>query len=61
MTDAAAAALKAACGTDVSAGEPLKTSTNTACADEIVAILDDKTRALTCRAAAVFPTVTTRS
>jgi phosphoglycolate phosphatase-like HAD superfamily hydrolase len=45
MTDAGAAALKAACGTDVPAGQPLKTSTNTACADEIVAILDDKTRA----------------
>jgi hypothetical protein len=30
MTDAAAAALKTACGTDVPAGEPLKTSTNTA-------------------------------
>src|SRR5882757_10901932 len=36
MTDAAAAALKTACGTDVPAGEPLRTSssTNTACADE---------------------------
>jgi phosphoglycolate phosphatase-like HAD superfamily hydrolase len=47
MTDAAAAALKTACGTDVPAGQPLRTSssTNTACADEILAILDDKTRA----------------
>jgi len=47
MTDAAAAALKTACGTDVPAGQPLRTSssTDTACADEILAILDDKTRA----------------
>jgi hypothetical protein len=45
MTDAAAMALRTACGTDVPAGAPLRTSTNTACADEIVAILDDKTRA----------------
>jgi phosphoglycolate phosphatase-like HAD superfamily hydrolase len=44
MTDAAANALRAACGTDVPAGQALKTSANTACADEIVAILDDKTR-----------------
>jgi len=43
MTDAAAKALSKACGTDVPAGKPLPTSTNTACADEILAILDDKT------------------
>lgn len=43
MTDAAAMALSAACGTSVPAGSPLPTSTNAACADEIQAILDDKT------------------
>jgi phosphoserine phosphatase len=46
MTDAAAAALTAACGTDVPAGQPLPTSTNTACADEILSMyIDNKTRA----------------
>lgn len=44
LTDAAARALTAACGTDTPAGQPLKTSINTECADEILAILEDKTR-----------------
>lgn len=45
LTDAAAAALTAACGTEVPAGEPLPTRTNTACADEILSIyIDGKTR-----------------
>ena len=43
LTDAGAKALTAACGTDVPAGKPLPTSTNTKCADEILAILDDET------------------
>lgn len=44
MTDAAAAALTAACGTDVPAGQPLPTSTNLACADEILSMyIDNKT------------------
>jgi phosphoglycolate phosphatase-like HAD superfamily hydrolase len=43
MTDAAATALRTACGTDVPAGKPLPTRTNTACADEILAILDGET------------------
>ena len=43
LTDAAAQALSTACGTDVPAGKPLPTSTNTKCADEILAILDDET------------------
>ena len=43
MTDAAAAALRTACGTDVPAGKPLPTSTNAACADEILATTSDKT------------------
>ena len=38
MTDAAAAALTAACGTTVAAGQPLPTNTNTACADEMLSI-----------------------
>ena len=41
MTDAAAAALSAACGTTVSPGQPLPTSTNAACADEILDIYED--------------------
>lgn len=45
LTDAAAKALSAACGTDTPAGKPLRTSSDTDCADEILAILDDKTRA----------------
>ena len=45
LTDAAAKALSAACGTATPAGKPLDTVKNTACADEILAILDDKTRA----------------
>ncbi|BCW48536.1 haloacid dehalogenase-like hydrolase [Arthrobacter sp. StoSoilB13] len=44
LTDAAAKALAVACGTDTPAGQPLKTSSNTECADEILAILEDKTR-----------------
>lgn len=44
LTDAAATALSTACGTDTPAGQPLKTSSNTDCADEILAILEDKTR-----------------
>src|SRR5436190_7606722 len=36
MTDAGAAALTAACGTTVPAGKPLPTSTNLACAHEIL-------------------------
>lgn len=45
LTDAAATALRNACGTEVPAGKPLPTSTNTDCADEILAILNDETRA----------------
>ncbi|HWU90313.1 MAG TPA: hypothetical protein VN253_23775, partial [Kofleriaceae bacterium] len=45
MTSAGAAALTAACGTQVPAGQPLPTSTNLACADEILSMyLDNKTR-----------------
>lgn len=45
MTDAGAAALTAACGTDVPAGEPLPTSTNLGCADEMLSMyIDNKTR-----------------
>ena len=45
LTDAAALALTAACGTTVPAGDPLPT-TNTACADEMLAIYTtSKTRA----------------
>lgn len=43
LTDAAANALSAACGTDVPAGQPLPTSTNAACADEILSLLDGET------------------
>ncbi|GAU66189.1 hypothetical protein SSP35_02_05580 [Streptomyces sp. NBRC 110611] len=38
LTDEADAALTKACGTDVPVGRPLRTSTNTACADEIFEI-----------------------
>jgi len=41
LTDAAAMALSAACGTTVPAGKPLPTRTNTACADEILGIYID--------------------
>ncbi len=45
MTDAAATALSLACGTDVPAGQPLPTSTNAPCADEMLSIyIDGKTR-----------------
>jgi hypothetical protein len=40
LTDGAAAALDAACGSLASAGAPLPTSTNEACATEIVSIYD---------------------
>ncbi|MBA3542291.1 MAG: haloacid dehalogenase-like hydrolase [Deltaproteobacteria bacterium] len=44
MTTAAATALTTACGITVAAGQPLPTSTNTACADEILSIyIDGKT------------------
>jgi phosphoserine phosphatase len=42
MTDAAATALTTACGTTVAAGQPLHTSTNTACADEMLDIYIDE-------------------
>jgi phosphoserine phosphatase len=42
LTDAAAAALAKACA-DAAPGRPLHTSTNAACADEILAIYDGKT------------------
>ncbi|MDP5226559.1 MULTISPECIES: HAD family hydrolase [Arthrobacter] len=45
LTDAAASALSKACGTSTPAGKPLDTAHNTGCADEILAILDEKTRA----------------
>jgi phosphoserine phosphatase len=45
LTDAAAVALTAACGTEVPAGKPLPTRTNLACADEILSIyIDGQTR-----------------
>ncbi|MEV7604372.1 haloacid dehalogenase-like hydrolase [Paenarthrobacter sp. NPDC089322] len=44
LTEAAAKALTTACGTETPAGQPLKTSSNVDCADEILAILDEKTR-----------------
>jgi phosphoserine phosphatase len=45
MTDAAAAALSVACGTEVPAGELLPTRSNHACADEILSVyIDGKTR-----------------
>ena len=45
ITKAAVKALTKACGTKVPAGKPLPTSTNTACADEIIAITSGKTKA----------------
>jgi haloacid dehalogenase-like hydrolase len=45
MTDAGAAALAAACGTDVPPGQPLPTSTNLGCADEMLSMyVDNVTR-----------------
>ena len=41
MTDAAAAALTAACGTTVAAGQPLPSDTNTGCADEILSLYNN--------------------
>lgn len=41
MTDEADKALTKACGTDVPVGEPLPTSTDTACADEIFEVRED--------------------
>ncbi|MFJ9965685.1 HAD family hydrolase [Streptomyces avermitilis] len=41
LTDAADTALTEACGTDVPAGAPLPTSTNTRCTDEILEIRED--------------------
>lgn len=43
MTTEAADALRDACGTEVAPGSPLPTSTNVACADEILAVLDNET------------------
>lgn len=43
ITEAAAAALRTACGTDTPAGRPLLTSANAACADEILAVREGKT------------------
>ncbi|MBA3542625.1 MAG: haloacid dehalogenase-like hydrolase [Deltaproteobacteria bacterium] len=46
MTADAAAALTVACGTDVPAGQPLPTSSNLGCADEMLSMyVDGKTRA----------------
>jgi phosphoserine phosphatase len=46
MTDAGAAALAAACGTTVAAGDPLPTSTDTDCGQEILSMyIDNKTSA----------------
>jgi hypothetical protein len=46
MTDDAATALTAACGTDVPAGQALPTAINVGCADEMLSIyIDGKTRA----------------
>ncbi len=44
MTPAGAAALSAACGSETAPGQPLATSTDSDCADEIVAVLEEKTR-----------------
>ncbi|MFD9892081.1 haloacid dehalogenase-like hydrolase [Amycolatopsis sp. NPDC059027] len=41
MTDAGANALSAACGTATPAGKPLPTSTNVACADELLSVRKD--------------------
>ncbi|ABL03355.1 haloacid dehalogenase-like hydrolase [Mycobacterium ulcerans] len=43
LTDAAADALSAACGKDAPAGEPLPTSSNALCADEILSLLGGQT------------------
>lgn len=43
ITEAAATALRTACGAATPAGQPLPTSTNAACADEILAIREGKT------------------
>ncbi|WP_078327742.1 hypothetical protein [Mycobacteroides salmoniphilum] len=43
ITEVAATALRAACGTATPAGQPLATSTNAACADEILAVREGKT------------------
>src|SRR5438874_2003268 len=45
LTDAAATALTAACGTTVAAGQPLPTNTvaGAPCADEILSIYDNET------------------
>ncbi|MBF9325666.1 HAD family hydrolase [Mycobacteroides chelonae] len=43
ITEVAATALREACGTETPAGRPLPTSTNAACADEILAIREGKT------------------
>ncbi|ORA61167.1 HAD family hydrolase [Mycobacteroides franklinii] len=43
ITEAAATALRTACGTATPAGQPLPTSSNAACADEILAIREGKT------------------
>lgn len=45
ITDAAADALLEACGTDVAPGDPLPTSTNNDCTDEIVSVMEQETRA----------------
>ena len=42
MTDEAAAALTAACGTTVAAGQPLPTDTDLDCAEEMLSIYDDE-------------------
>ncbi|MFT3699975.1 MAG: haloacid dehalogenase-like hydrolase [Kofleriaceae bacterium] len=42
LTDAAATALSTACGTTIAVGQPLPTSTNTACADEMLDIYIDE-------------------
>jgi phosphoserine phosphatase len=45
LTDEAAAALSAACGKDIAAGQPLPTTSKPACADEILSVyIDSKTR-----------------
>lgn len=46
LTEAAAAALSAACGSETAPGQPLPTTQNLACADEILSVyIDSKTRA----------------
>lgn len=44
ITEAAVTALRTACGAATPAGQPLPTSTNAACADEILAVREGKTR-----------------